>query len=139
MVPTNLKGVSALRRALARNEAIGILPDQDPGKSGGIHAPFFGRSARTMLLFSRLAARSGAPALFVIAERLPAARGYRMHFIPASSDVTSSDDLTAASALNRDIERCVRINPAQYQWSYKRFKGQPAGQADPYRRHRKAA
>lgn len=132
LVPTDVKGVGALRRALSRNEMIGILPDQDPGESGGYFAPFFGRSARTMLLVSRLAAKADCPVVISFAERLPWGRGYRIHFIPADPCIASQDPDVAAAALNADVELVIRLNPAQYQWSYKRYKSVPAGEVCPY-------
>jgi lauroyl/myristoyl acyltransferase len=33
--------------------------------------------------------------------------------------------------MNRAIERCIAIDPAQYLWSYRRFKAQPEG-AEPF-------
>ncbi|KUJ71208.1 lysophospholipid acyltransferase family protein [Thiomicrospira sp. WB1] len=133
LVPTDRSGVKALREALKRNEMIGILPDQDPGKRGSVHAPFFGYPARTMLLVSKLAAKSGAPVFFTFAERLPIGKGYRVHILPAPTEVAALDAEAAATALNQGVEQCVRIAPAQYQWSYKRYKHPPAGVANPYK------
>jgi lauroyl/myristoyl acyltransferase len=36
------------------------------------------------------------------------------------------------AAMNRMIERCIAIDPAQYLWSYRRFKKQPDGAAPFY-------
>lgn len=122
LVPTELSGVVALRRTLAERGTIGVLPDQDPGPNGGIDVPFFGYSARTMLLVSRLAAKSGAPVLFVFAERLPKSAGFRIIYRPAPDQVASRDEEEAARALNEGVEHCVEVNPAQYQWSYNRYR-----------------
>lgn len=132
LVPTDISGVGALRRALARNEMIGILPDQDPGESGGCYAPFLGQSARTMLLASRLAAKADCPVIISFAERLPKGAGYHIHFIPADPRIASADDATAAAALNEAVESVIALNPAQYQWSYKRFSSAPPGEVSPY-------
>ncbi len=132
LVPTDLTGVRALRRALAQNLMTGILPDQDPGESGSCYAPFFGRAAQTMLLPSRLAAKSGCAIIYSFAERLPRGAGFRIHFIPADPEIISADDRIAAAALNRGVESLVRLSPSQYQWSYKRFKSPPAGESTPY-------
>ncbi|MDR2220961.1 MAG: hypothetical protein LBE24_10370 [Methylobacillus sp.] len=45
LAPTTLKGVRELLKALKQGEAIGILPDQTPGKNEGEWAEFFGRPA----------------------------------------------------------------------------------------------
>ncbi len=38
--------------------------------------------------------------------------------------------MIAATALNREIESCVRTRPEQYLWSYKRFKSRPDAEAE---------
>ena len=112
---------------------VGILRDQDPGASGSVHAPFFGYTARTMLLVSRLARKTNCAVVFCVAERLPKGRGYRIHYTATDQLIACDDEVTAATALNEGVESIVRINPAQYQWSYKRFKGAAnEGQLDPY-------
>ena len=132
LVPTNVSGVRALCRSLRDGNLVGILPDQDPGDSGGVFAPFFGHDARTMVLVSRLAAKTNGAVVFCVAERLSAGKGYRMHFIPADPDIGSADEYKAASALNKDIESIININPAQYQWAYKRYRARVNGQLNPY-------
>jgi KDO2-lipid IV(A) lauroyltransferase len=42
-------------------------------------------------------------------------------------EIHSDDVLVSLTAMNRAIERCVAIDPAQYLWSYRRFKSQPEG------------
>src|SRR3989304_3853829 len=70
--------VRAMLRALHKGEAIGILPDQVPGIGEGEWTEFFGRPAYTMTLVTRFAQNTGAPVLFVYAERMPRGRGYRL-------------------------------------------------------------
>lgn len=132
LVPTNTKGVKSLYKALANNELIGILPDQDPGKNGGIFAPFFNTQTNTMLLLSRLSIKSHTPVIFCYAERLPRGKGFHLHFIPANPEVSDKSPQTAATYLNADIEKCVRQLPEQYQWSYKRFRRRPEGGSKVY-------
>ncbi len=127
LVPTDASGVKALLQALRRGEVIGILPDQEPTGGQGVFAPFLGQPAYTMVLASRLVGRGSARAFFTFAERLPRGQGFRLHFIPAEEDFYSADVETSAAALNRGVEACIRIAPAQYQWSYKRFRNRPQG------------
>lgn len=132
LVPTNTKGVKSLYKALASNELIGILPDQDPGKNGGIFAPFFKIQTNTMLLLSRLAIKSHTPVIFCYTERMPRGAGFHLYFIPANPKVSDKDPQTATTHLNSDIEKCVRQLPQQYQWSYKRFRSRPEGEKNIY-------
>jgi len=129
LVPTDASGVRALYKAVAQNQMIGILPDQDPGDEGGVFAPFFGVPANTMTLLPRLMQKTGAPAIISYAERLPRGQGFHVHFLPAPIDSHCDDLQQAAAALNLGVEKCVRQSPAQYQWSYKRFKTRPPGEA----------
>ncbi|MBK5935761.1 MAG: lysophospholipid acyltransferase family protein [Halorhodospira halophila] len=135
LLPAGPQGVRGVLRALARREVVGILPDQEPDGSEPF-APFFGVPAKTMTLAGRIAQRSGAVPLFAFAERLPAGRGYDLHFLPADPDVADRDPTAATAAINRGVEQCVRIAPAQYQWTYKRFNTQPDG-SRPYPKKRR--
>ncbi|MBT8121083.1 MAG: bacitracin ABC transporter permease, partial [Gammaproteobacteria bacterium] len=58
--------------------------------------------------------------------------GYRLHFRPAL-DATYTDDLdTSVAAINLAVEDMIRECPAQYQWSYRRFRTRPEGDAPLY-------
>jgi KDO2-lipid IV(A) lauroyltransferase len=123
---TDVSGVRALYKALKRGEAIGLLPDQAPGKGEGEWAPFFGRPAYTMTLVGRLVESSGAAVLMAYAERLPRGEGYVIHIAPLELDTEAS----VAQQINAALEQAVRACPAQYLWSYNRYKT-PAGVTAP--------
>jgi len=131
--PTDMRGVRILIKALKKNEMTGILPDQDPGPSGSVYAPFFGRPARTMTLVSKLVQKTDCAFLFVVMERLPNAEGYRLHFLPADANIGSTDELVATTALNAGVEACIAVAPEQYLWSYKRFRKPPPEVVDIYK------
>lgn len=132
LVPTDAGGIRALHQALRRGGAVAILPDQDPRDQGGAFAPFFGVAANTPTLLSRLAHKSGAPAVFCFAERLARGRGFRLHLLPAPAGIDSADAAVATAAVNRGVEQCVALAPAQYQWAYKRFRTRPQGEPPIY-------
>ncbi|MCF6323502.1 MAG: lysophospholipid acyltransferase family protein [Gammaproteobacteria bacterium] len=132
LAPTDAKGIRMLYQVLAKNEVIGILPDQDPRVNSGSFAPFFGIQANTMTLLSRLIQKSDAAVLLTYAERLPDSKGFHLHFIPALTEVSSPDTQTSVIAINQMIEDAVRTIPAQYQWNYKRFATRPEGEAEFY-------
>ena len=74
----DFSGVRELLGALARREAVGILPDQVPGEGEGEWAEFFGRPAYTMTLArAARAPRRGSACLLAYGERLPRGAGYR--------------------------------------------------------------
>ena len=115
LAPTNMQGVRALLKALKQGEAVGILPDQVPGKGEGEWADFFGRPAYTMTLVSRLTEATGATVLLAFGERLSLGRGYVLHIAPMTT-------APAPAALNNAIEQLVRRKPEQYLWGYQRHK-----------------
>lgn len=124
LVPTSATGVKALYRALEQHEDVGILPDQDPGK-GGMFVPFFGIETNSMTLASRLAQKTGAPVFIGYVERLARGKGYLMHAYPVPETVYDEDLRVSMTTINQAIEDCIRQNPEQYQWTYKRFKARP--------------
>lgn len=123
---TDVSGVRLLYKALKRGEAIGLLPDQVPGKGEGEWADFFGRPAYTMTLVGRLAESSGAAVLMVAAERLPGGDGYALRFSPLEFAPGSP----VTRQINAAVEKTVLACPAQYLWSYNRYKV-PAGAEPP--------
>ena len=123
LAPVSLSGVRRLLKALKRNEAVGILPDQVPGVGEGEWADFFGRPAFTMTLVGRLVEATGAAVIMTAAERLPKGRGYSLDFTLLDSALSGQQ---GARRLNEAIEQRVRGCPAQYLWSYNRYKA-PAG------------
>ena len=128
LVPTNARGIRALYKALSSNGLVAILPDQDPGREGSVFVPFCGIAASTMTLLPKLANRSGAAIIYGYAERLPKGAGYKIHFIPERSPMPANDLIQSTTMINQGVEKCMRQIPAQYQWSYKRFKTRPEGE-----------
>ncbi|MDR2196042.1 MAG: lysophospholipid acyltransferase family protein [Gallionellaceae bacterium] len=123
---TDIAGVRALLKALKRNEAIGLLPDQVPSNGEGEWASFFGRPAYTMTLVGRLIESTNAAVLMVYVERLPRGAGYEIHFEP----LKFAPGQSVTQQMNEALETTVRACPAQYLWSYRRYKV-PAGVAAP--------
>jgi Kdo2-lipid IVA lauroyltransferase/acyltransferase len=119
--PTTLSGVKTLMKALKAGQAVGLLPDQVPPEGLGIWAPFFGRDAYTMTLPARLAQQTGATVLLAWGERLPAGRGYCVHFRPMPVAL-STDPHLAASQINAAMQQLIMECPAQYLWGYARYK-----------------
>ena len=121
LAATNLSGVRAMAKALKRNEAVGLLPDHVPRLGEGAWADFFGRPAYTMTLAAKLQEMSGATIINTYAERLPHGRGYVVHFYPFEEDLGDTPE-QQARAVNAAIEKLVAQCPAQYFWSYSRFR-----------------
>jgi KDO2-lipid IV(A) lauroyltransferase len=127
LAPADMRGVRMLMRALKNRHTAGILPDQVPAQGDGTWADFFGKPAYTMTLPARLAAASGARVVFVLCDRLPAGKGYRLRVAPLEAPL-ASDVKSDTQLLNRALETLIAQCPQQYLWGYKRYKV-PAGVA----------
>jgi KDO2-lipid IV(A) lauroyltransferase len=129
LAPANLAGVRILAKTLKSGQPIGLLPDQVPQEGEGVWAPFFSRSAYTMTLPAKLAQLGKADILLVYAERRPRGAGYIVRFVPFEGDLggTAAEQ---ATAINHAMEQLIARAPAQYFWSYNRYK-QPEGVAAP--------
>ncbi|WP_454832461.1 lauroyl acyltransferase [Pseudoxanthomonas wuyuanensis] len=126
--------VRQLWKVLKDGGAVGILPDQQPKLGDGEFAPFFGKQALTMTLVSRLAERTGATVLFAWCERIGPGPDFALHVQPAPAAIAAPDPAIATAALNAEVERIARRDPAQYQWTYKRYTLRPpgSGEDNPY-------
>ena len=137
MYPTNASGLRGLMRGLKSGDVVVVLPDQVPAANGGgVIAPFFGQDALTMLLGKRLMS-VGQPTVLMAAawrELSPDGIRYRLSFDEPAQGLFSDQEDIHAAALNAGIENIVRRDPAQYQWSYKRFRRLGDGKSDLYRR-----
>ena len=129
LAPANLSGVRILAKCLKRGEPVGVLPDQVPQEGEGVWAPYFGRNAYTMTLPAKLAQLGKAEVILVYAERRPAGAGFIVRFVPFDGTLegTPSDQ---AATINRAMEQLIARCPAQYFWSYNRYK-QPDGVPGP--------
>lgn len=118
LASADVSGVRLLYKALKRGEAIGLLPDQVPSQGEGEWVDFFSRPAYTMTLSGRLAQTSGATVLLAYAERLPHGEGYILRFEPLLLDFSKP----VPQQINSALERVIAVSPAQYLWSYNRYK-----------------
>lgn len=117
----DIGGVRTLFKALRRGEAIGLLPDQVPAHGEGEWEDFFGRPAYTMTLAGRLLESSGARVLLSHVIRRPNGEGYDIHFAP----LELKTGLPVTRQINSALEKIIRTCPAQYLWSYNRYKAPP--------------
>ncbi|TFW16282.1 lysophospholipid acyltransferase family protein [Massilia arenosa] len=129
LAPANLSGVRVLAKKLKKGEPIGILPDQVPQEGEGVWAEFFGAPAYTMTLPAKLAQLGKSPIILTYAERLPQGRGFLIRFFEFDGDL-SGTPAEQARAINRAMEQLIAKVPAQYFWSYNRYKS-PEGVAGP--------
>ena len=138
-VPAEGAGMRQLFKTLGAGGVVGILPDQQPKAGDGVWAPFFGMDALSMTLLPRLAQRTGATVLFAIAERRYDSGGsggthFEVHLLPAPEALTSVDMVVAVAAMNAAVQAIAERDPAQYQWTYKRYsqRAPHSGEPNPY-------
>lgn len=126
--------VRQLFKVLKEGGAVGILPDQQPKAGDGVFVPFFGVPALTMTLVNRLAERTGAIVLLGWCERVGSGLDFALHVEPTPPGIGDADPVAGTALLNAQIERVARRDPAQYQWTYKRYTLRPpgSGETDPY-------
>ncbi|MDB5839707.1 MAG: Lipid biosynthesis lauroyl acyltransferase [Herminiimonas sp.] len=129
LAPANLAGVRTLLKTLRKGMAVGLLPDQVPQQGEGVWADFFGKPAYTMTLPAKLHLMTGAPIILSYAERLPHGGGYVIRFVPFEQPLGDTPQ-QQARAINAAMEQLIARCPAQYFWSYNRYKS-PAGVAGP--------
>lgn len=135
MVPADDRGVKAVFKGLKQNGFCAILPDHVPHDNGGIFAPFFGVSTWTGVMVPKLIGRTGCRAVMMACVRRPGGDGFEITFSEPDPAIYSEDVATSTAAMNRSIETMIRSNPAQYQWTYKRFKKVESGE-DIYKRNK---
>lgn len=121
LAPANLSGVRIMLKALKKGELIGLLPDQVPQQGEGVWANFFGKPAYTMTLPAKMQTMTGAPIILTYAERLPHGRGFVVRFV-AFDAILEGDASQQAATINLAMEQLIARCPAQYFWSYNRYK-----------------
>lgn len=118
-------------KALRRNEAVGILFDQNTTRSEGVFAEFFGIPAATTPSIALFALRTGAavvPGFLIWDEGL---KKHRLRLDPPVELINtgdlSKDVLENTKRFNKILESYVRQYPDQWLWIHRRWKTRPEG------------
>jgi KDO2-lipid IV(A) lauroyltransferase len=123
--------------ALAHNETVGILADQNTLPEEGVFVNFFGIRACTTAGIARIALHSGAAVVPAFCVWDAAAQGYRILYEPAleiaSTGELTPDIQTATQQMADVIERAVRAYPDQWLWIHRRWKTRSPGEPPLYR------
>lgn len=120
----------AILRALGRNEAVGILIDQNSSLDEGAFVDFFGVPACASLGFAKIAARSGATVIPGFALWMEAERRYVLRFLPPVE--ITGDAVADTQRLQKIIEAMIREFPDQWLWIHRRWKTRPPGEPPLY-------
>jgi KDO2-lipid IV(A) lauroyltransferase len=117
-------------KALAANEAVGILIDQNASEADGVFVDFFGVPACAGTGFARLAARTGAAVIPGFALWSENEHRYVLKFYPAVE--ISGDAEQDTRRLQKVLEGVIREYPDQWLWIHRRWKTRPAGEPPLY-------
>jgi Kdo2-lipid IVA lauroyltransferase/acyltransferase len=119
-----------LLQALAANQAVGILVDQNTSLEEGVFADFFGIPASSNSGFARIAEHSGAAVIAGFALWSDEERKYVLRFYPPLE--ITGDAARDTQALQKQVEAVVRQYPEQWLWIHRRWKTRPPGAASLY-------
>lgn len=117
-------------RALARNEAVGVLIDQNAGLREGIFVDFFGIQACVATGFAKIAAHSRAPIIPGYALWSEAEGRYILKFYPPLR--ATGDAEADTRRLHAHLESVIREYPDQWLWMHRRWKTRPPGEPPLY-------
>ncbi len=112
-------------KALAANQAVGILIDQNASLEEGIFVDFFGIPACAHTGFAKLAARSGAAVIPGFALWSEPENRYVLKFYPPVE--MTGDVATDTQRLHSLLEGLIRQYPDQWLWIHRRWKTRPPG------------
>lgn len=114
--------VRELLGLLKKNQAVGLLPDQN---SGDVFVPFFGVPAGTVAGPATLALHTGATLIPTYCVRLPDDT-YRLMILPPISTESTGDKDTDVRRIMGDVndalESVIRRYPSQWLWLHNRWK-----------------
>ena len=120
----------SILKALHRNEAVGILVDQNASLDSGVFVDFFGIPACANGNFARIAARTEAAVIPGFAFWSESERRYILRFYP---EIAMTGDVERDTAsVQHAIEDAIREYPEQWLWIHRRWKTRPPGEPSLY-------
>lgn len=120
----------AIFKALAANQAVGILIDQNSNLEQGTFVDFFGVPACAGTGFAKIAARSGAAVIPGFALWSEQEQRYVLRFLPPVEVTGRPEEDTAR--LHSVLEAVIREYPDQWLWIHRRWKTRPPGEPPLY-------
>lgn len=112
-------------KALAANEPVGILIDQNTLPENGAFVEFFGQLACTGTTFAKLAHKTGAAVIPGYALWDERKGKYVLRFDPILE--MTGDIVADTAAVTRHFEGVIRRWPEQWLWLHRRWKTRPEG------------
>lgn len=126
LVSGNRHGVETFIQHYVDKKACIIVPDQEPSNKSGVWSEFFGVPALTpKFIYTLIQSNPEGVVLNSYMKRV--AGGFEMVFEAVEPDIYSANIQVSSRAMNAGFEKCIRQEPSQYQWEYKRFKKNKEG------------
>ena len=122
--------VRPMLKALQRNEAVGILVDQNAALGEGVFVNFFGHKACVSPSFAKLAARTGATVIPGFAVWSEDEGRYILKFYPPV--LISGEAEADTQRIQSALEHAIRQHPGEWLWLHRRWKTRPAGEKEIY-------
>ena len=116
-----------LLRWIRKGLPMSYSPDQDAGRKG-VFVPFFHPLSSTTPALAKFIATTHSVVIPCTNEMLPWGQGYRVTLGKRIPNLHTNNELEDTAAMNRAIEKMVRVLPEQYLWVHKRFKTRPEGE-----------
>jgi KDO2-lipid IV(A) lauroyltransferase len=120
----------AILKALAANQAVGLLIDQNAAPDSGVFVDFFGLPACASTGFAKLAAHSGAAVIPGFALWSESEGRYVLRFYPPVA--MTGDAARDTEVLQSRLEEVIREYPDQWLWIHRRWKTRPPGEPSLY-------
>ena len=120
----------SILKALAGNDKVGILIDQNASLDAGVFVNFFGLPACAGTGFAKIAARSGAAVIPAYALWVEDEGRYLLRFNPPVP--ITGDAARDTASLHAGLEAAIRAHPDQWLWIHRRWKTRPPGEPSLY-------
>ena len=122
--------------ALARNETVGILADQNNLPEDGVFVQFFGIPACTTSGIAKIALRTGAAVVPAFCVWHQPSQRFRIICSPPlelrATGAPEEDVRNATQQMTSVLEQYVRRYPDQWLWIHRRWKTRPPGEPSLY-------
>jgi KDO2-lipid IV(A) lauroyltransferase len=115
----------AILKALAANQAVGILIDQNAAADSSVFVDFFGIPASAATGFAKFAAHSGAAVIPGFALWSEEENRYVLRLYPPVP--MTGDAARDTQTLQSHLESVIRAYPDQWLWIHRRWKTRPPG------------
>jgi KDO2-lipid IV(A) lauroyltransferase len=120
----------SILKALAANDKVGILIDQNASLDSGVFVDFFGIPACAGTGFAKIAAHSRAAVIPAYALWNEEEGRYVLRFNPPIE--ITGDAARDTARLHAGLEAAIRANPDQWLWIHRRWKTRPPGEPSLY-------